>query len=194
MRKTSWSISTGRMARSLARAMAWRSIRKKPKASAASAPRTPSKSSFRKSARPSATRCTTSTKSSADSWSPESCSGTKGARPRCRCRNCEAILPRSEQIPGETHHANERVRATVCEVRKHGSRVKVILSRTRPALVERLFEQEIPEIADGVIEVRAMAREPGYRSKVAVSSTDSARRFRGGLRGRARKSHQEHRR
>ncbi len=87
--------------------------------------------------------------------------------------NCEAILPRSEQIPGETHHANERVRATVCEVRKHGSRVKVILSRTRPALVERLFEQEIPEIADGVIEVRAMAREPGYRSKVAVSSTDS---------------------
>src|SRR5262249_26619901 len=87
--------------------------------------------------------------------------------------NCEAILPRSEQIPGETHHANERVRATVCEVRKHGSRVKVILSRTRPALVERLFEQEIPEIADGVIEVRAMSREPGYRSKVAVSSTDS---------------------
>jgi len=87
--------------------------------------------------------------------------------------NCEAILPRSEQIPGETHHANERVRATVCEVRKHGSRVKVILSRTRPALVERLFEQEIPEISDGVIEVRAMAREPGYRSKVAVSSTDA---------------------
>jgi N utilization substance protein A len=87
--------------------------------------------------------------------------------------NCEAILPRSEQIPGETHHANDRVRATVCEVRKHGSRVKVILSRTRPALVERLFEQEIPEISDGVIEVRAMAREPGYRSKVAVSSTDA---------------------
>jgi len=86
--------------------------------------------------------------------------------------NCEAILPRSEQIPGETHHANERVRATVCEVRKAGSRVKVILSRTRPALVARLFEQEIPEIADGVIEIKAMSREPGYRSKVAVSSTD----------------------
>ncbi|HEV3340716.1 MAG TPA: transcription termination factor NusA [Pirellulales bacterium] len=86
--------------------------------------------------------------------------------------NCEAILPRSEQIPGETHHANERVRATICEVKKAGSRVKVILSRTRPALVGRLFEQEIPEIADGVIEIRAMAREPGYRTKVAVSSTD----------------------
>ncbi|HEX4149799.1 MAG TPA: transcription termination/antitermination protein NusA, partial [Pirellulales bacterium] len=69
-------------------------------------------------------------------------------------------------------HPNERVRATVFEVRKVGSRVKVILSRTRPALVGRLFEQEIPEIADGVIEIKAMAREPGYRSKVAVSSTD----------------------
>ncbi len=86
--------------------------------------------------------------------------------------NTEAILPRSEQIPGETHHPNERVRATVFEVKKVGSRVKVILSRTRPQLVQRLFEQEIPEIADGVIEVRAMAREPGYRSKVAVSSSD----------------------
>ena len=86
--------------------------------------------------------------------------------------NCEAILPRSEQIPGETHHANERVRATICEVKKAGSRVKVILSRTRPALVGRLFEQEIPEIADGVIQIKAMAREPGYRTKVAVSSSD----------------------
>src|SRR5215475_6783792 len=86
--------------------------------------------------------------------------------------NTEAILPRSEQIPGETHHVNERVRATVFDVKKVGSRVKIILSRTRPQLVQRLFEQEIPEIADGVIEVRAMAREPGYRSKVAVSSSD----------------------
>ncbi len=86
--------------------------------------------------------------------------------------NCEAILPRSEQIPGETHHPNERVRATVCEVKKAGSRVKIILSRTRPQLVQRLFEQEIPEIADGVIVIRGMAREPGYRSKVAVSSSD----------------------
>jgi N utilization substance protein A len=86
--------------------------------------------------------------------------------------NVEAILPRSEQIPGETHHPNERVRATVFEVRKQGSRVKVVLSRIRPQLVQRLFEQEIPEIAEGVIEIRAMAREPGYRSKVAVSSTD----------------------
>jgi len=84
----------------------------------------------------------------------------------------EAILPRGEQIPGETHHANERVRATVYEVNKRGSRVKVILSRTKPQLVQRLFEQEIPEIAEGVIEIRAVAREPGYRTKVAVASTD----------------------
>jgi transcription termination/antitermination protein NusA len=86
--------------------------------------------------------------------------------------NVEAILPKGEQIPGETHHANERVRATVYEIKKAGSRVKVILSRTKPQLVQRLFEQEIPEIAEGVIEIRAISREPGYRTKVAVSSTD----------------------
>jgi len=60
----------------------------------------------------------------------------------------------------------------VFEVRKAGSRVKVILSRIRPQLVQRLFEQEIPEIADSVIEIKAMSREPGYRSKVAVISSD----------------------
>jgi len=84
----------------------------------------------------------------------------------------EAILPRSEQIPGESHHPNERVRAIIFEVKPQGSRVKVVLSRTRPQLVQRLFEQEIPEIADGVITIQAIAREPGHRSKVAVSSSD----------------------
>ena len=85
----------------------------------------------------------------------------------------EAILPRSEQIPGESHRSNERIRAMVCEVRPQGTRVKVVLSRTRPRFVQRLFEQEIPEIADGIITVNALSREPGYRSKVAVSSSDS---------------------
>ena len=85
----------------------------------------------------------------------------------------EAILPRSEQIPGESYHPSERIRATIFEVRKVGSRVKIILSRIRPQLVQRLFEQEIPEIADGVIQIRAISREPGYRSKVAVISSDS---------------------
>jgi len=86
--------------------------------------------------------------------------------------NVEAILPRGEQIPGETHHANERVRTTVYEVKKQGSRVRIILSRNKPHLVERLFEQEIPEIAEGVIEIKSIAREPGYRTKVAVASSD----------------------
>jgi transcription termination/antitermination protein NusA len=86
--------------------------------------------------------------------------------------NVEAILPRSEQIPGESHHPNERVRAVIFDVRPQGSRVRVVLSRTRPQLVQRLFEQEIPEIAEGVITVNAISREPGYRSKVAVSSID----------------------
>ena len=84
----------------------------------------------------------------------------------------EGILPRSEQIPGEAYRVNERVRAVVLEVRKAGTRVKIILSRTHPDLVRRLFELEIPEIAERIIEIRSLAREAGYRSKVAVSCID----------------------
>lgn len=86
----------------------------------------------------------------------------------------EALLPKSEQIPGEQHRVNERVRAVVLEVRKVGSRIKVILSRTHPELVRRLFEVEIPEVADQVIKVQSLAREAGYRSKVAVSCFDNS--------------------
>src|SRR4051812_18693613 len=85
----------------------------------------------------------------------------------------DALLPRGEQIPGESHHPNERVRATILDVRKVGQRVKIILSRTHPDFVRRLFELEIPEIADQIIQIRALAREAGYRSKVAVTSIDS---------------------
>jgi N utilization substance protein A len=84
----------------------------------------------------------------------------------------EAILPRGEQIPGETHHVNERVKAVVLEVKKVGHRVKIILSRTHPDFVRRLFENEIPEIADHTIEIKALSREAGYRTKIAVSSID----------------------
>ena len=86
--------------------------------------------------------------------------------------NMEAILPRGEQISGESYHNGDRIRAVVYEVKASGNRVKVILSRTKPQLVQRLFEQEIPEISEGVIEIRAISREPGHRSKVAVSSSD----------------------
>lgn len=86
--------------------------------------------------------------------------------------NVEAILPRSEQIPGESLHANERIRAVVYEVRAAGNRVRVVLSRNRPQFVQRLFEQEIPELSDGTIEIKSISREPGYRSKVAVRSAD----------------------
>src|SRR5438132_4558638 len=84
----------------------------------------------------------------------------------------EAILPRGEQIPGETHHVGERIKAVILDVRKVGHRVKIILSRTHPDFVRRLFENEIPEIADRTIEIKAIAREAGYRTKVAVSSID----------------------
>jgi transcription termination/antitermination protein NusA len=85
----------------------------------------------------------------------------------------EAILPKGEQIPGDSFQPGERIRALVTEVKPQGSRIKVVLSRTRPMFVQRLFEMEIPEIADGVILVNSISREPGYRSKVAVSSSDS---------------------
>jgi N utilization substance protein A len=85
----------------------------------------------------------------------------------------DAILPRSEQIPGESYHPNERIRAIILDVRKVGQRVKIILSRTHPDFVRRLFELEIPEIADQIIAIRALAREAGYRSKVAVTSIDT---------------------
>jgi N utilization substance protein A len=85
----------------------------------------------------------------------------------------ESILPKGEQIPGDSFQPGERIRALVTEVKAQGSRIKVVLSRTRPMFVQRLFEMEIPEIADGVITVNSISREPGYRSKVAVSSSDS---------------------
>lgn len=85
----------------------------------------------------------------------------------------EALLPRGEQIPGEGFRVGDRVRAIVLEVRKIGSRVKIILSRTHVEFVRRLFEMEIPEVAERIIEVRSLAREAGYRSKVAVSCIDN---------------------
>jgi transcription termination/antitermination protein NusA len=84
----------------------------------------------------------------------------------------ESLLPRSEQIPGETHHVNERVKAIVMEVRMQGHRVRIILSRCHPDFVRCLFEREIPEIEDGTIQIKAVSREAGYRSKIAVSSID----------------------
>jgi N utilization substance protein A len=84
----------------------------------------------------------------------------------------ESILPRGEQIPGETHHIGERVKAVILEVKRSGQRVKIILSRTHPDFVRRLFENEIPEIAERIIEIKAIAREAGYRTKIAVSSID----------------------
>lgn len=86
----------------------------------------------------------------------------------------EAILPRSEQINKESYRVGDRVRAIVLDVKKAGSRVRVILSRTHADFVRRLFEVEIPEVTDRVIEARSIAREAGHRSKVAVSSYDTS--------------------
>jgi N utilization substance protein A len=84
----------------------------------------------------------------------------------------EAILPKGEQIPGETYHVNDRVKAVILEVKKSGQRVKIVLSRTHADFVRRLFENEIPEIKDRIIEIKAVSREAGHRTKIAVSSID----------------------
>jgi len=85
----------------------------------------------------------------------------------------EGFLPRSEQIPGETHQPGERIRVMVLEVREAPHQVKIILSRSHPDLIRRLFEQEVPEVQERVIEIKALAREAGYRTKVAVASIDT---------------------
>ncbi len=85
----------------------------------------------------------------------------------------EGIMPRSEQIPGEQHEPGERIQALVMEVRDTPSAVKIILSRSHPELIRRLFEREVPEVGERTIEIKALAREPGHRTKIAVSSIDS---------------------
>jgi N utilization substance protein A len=84
----------------------------------------------------------------------------------------EGFMPKGEQIMGQTHRPGERIRCLILDVKESASQVKIILSRTHPDFIRRLFESEVPEIAEGIIEVRALAREAGYRSKVAVTSYD----------------------
>src|SRR5688572_31606155 len=81
----------------------------------------------------------------------------------------EGIMPRSEQIPGEQHQPGERIQALVMEVRDTPSAVKIILSRSHPEMIKRLFEREVPQVGDRTIEIKALAREPGHRTKIAVS-------------------------
>jgi N utilization substance protein A len=85
----------------------------------------------------------------------------------------EAIMPRQEQIPGETHQVGERIQALILEVRDTPSAVKIILSRGHAEFIRRLFEREVPEVGERTIELKALAREPGHRTKIAVSSIDS---------------------
>ncbi|MGE5297105.1 MAG: transcription termination factor NusA [Solirubrobacterales bacterium] len=84
----------------------------------------------------------------------------------------EGFMPKGEQIMGQTHRPGERIRCLILDVKETASQVKIVLSRTHPDFIRRLFESEVPEIAEGIIEVRALAREAGYRSKVAVTSFD----------------------
>ncbi|MCS7167910.1 MAG: transcription termination factor NusA [Gemmatales bacterium] len=85
----------------------------------------------------------------------------------------EAYLPATRVIPGEELRVGDRIKAVIEEVRREGGRVRIVLSRTSNELVRRLFEQEIPEVADHTVEIKAIARRPGIRCKVAVTSNDA---------------------
>lgn len=85
----------------------------------------------------------------------------------------EGFMPRSEQIPGEQFAPGDRVRCLILDVRDAGSQVKIVLSRGHPDFIKKLFEVEVPEVAEKVIEIKALAREAGFRTKMAVVSIDS---------------------
>jgi N utilization substance protein A len=84
----------------------------------------------------------------------------------------EGFMPKSEQISGEMNHPGERIRCFVLDVREASNQVKIILSRTHPDFIKRLFELEVPEVAENIIEIKSLAREAGYRTKIAVLSND----------------------
>jgi transcription termination/antitermination protein NusA len=84
----------------------------------------------------------------------------------------EALMPPQEQIPHERYEHSARLKAYIVEVRKSARGPQIIVSRTHPNLIRRLFELEVPELLDGVVEIKAVAREPGHRSKIAVVSND----------------------
>jgi transcription termination/antitermination protein NusA len=84
----------------------------------------------------------------------------------------EALLPHGEQVPRERYEVGGRVRAYICEVRKSLRGPTIVVSRTHPGLVRKLFEQEVPEIQDGLVEIKGIAREAGHRTKIAVASND----------------------
>ena len=84
----------------------------------------------------------------------------------------EAILAPLEQIPGEAYRHGDRLKTYIIEVKKTTKGPQILVSRTHPGLLKRLFELEVPEIHDGVVELKSVAREPGLRSKIAVHSRD----------------------
>lgn len=86
--------------------------------------------------------------------------------------NTEGILPIAEQVPTEAFHVNDRIKVYVMDVKRTSKGPQVFLSRSHPGLVRRLFELEIPEIADGTVEIKGIAREAGSRTKIAVYSHD----------------------
>ncbi len=103
------------------------------------------------------------------------CNVARFEGPHLLCRigeKAEATMLKPDQVPGENYRIGDRLRAYVSEVEKRGTRIRIYVSRAHEDFVRRLFELEVPEIADGTVVIKGIAREPGYRTKITVHSTN----------------------
>ena len=142
--------------------------------SAACRRRTPSRSSCRRCARPSASASTTNTRTAwaRSATAPSSASNTATSSSTSAAR--EGIIRRDEMIPRENVRLGDRVRAYIYDVRREQRGPQIFLSRARPEFMSKLFAQEVPEIYDGIVQIKSVARDPGSRAKIAVISKDSS--------------------
>jgi len=104
-----------------------------------------------------------------------SCSVSRFEGPHLACKlgeKAEATMLKPDQVPGENYRIGDRVRAYVSEVERRGTRIRIYVSRAHEDFVRRLFELEVPEIGDGTVVIKGIAREPGYRTKITVHSTN----------------------
>ena len=103
------------------------------------------------------------------------CSVARFEGPHMVCRigdKAEATMLRGDQVPGENYRIGDRLRGYISEVEKRGTRIRIYVSRAHEDFVRRLFELEVPEISDGTVVIKGIAREPGYRTKITVHSTN----------------------
>ncbi len=168
-----WTRRRGARPQGRRRRSARRSIsRSRPRASAASPRSRPSRCSTSASARPSARRSTTSTSTASARSSTAPSSASSAATSSSTSARTEAVVPRTEQSRHERYSQGERIRGVIVDVHKQPKGPQIVLSRTDPRLLVKLFEMEVPEIYDGTVVIKTAVRAPGERAKVAVYSRE----------------------